>query len=130
MKSLALLVIFGCLLVPRAYAQAPQELAGTWLSPTVKFVISNTGHEWRVHGFDECRPQWCDWGEITLSLLAKAKVSKDYTHAFATWNVGPYIKNVLFKIEPAGLSAEVFTVYDPKVGRSNYLFATPLTKEK
>lgn len=129
MKSLTLLVILGCLLVPGAYAQAPEQLAGTWLSPTVKFVISNTGHEWKVRGFDECRPQWCDWGEITLSPLATSKLTKDYTHAFATWNIGPYTKNVLFKFEPGGLSVEVFTIYDPKVGRSNYLFATSLTKQ-
>ena len=57
MKSLELLLITGCLFAPGGYAQAPKQLAGTWLSPTVKFVISNTGHEWRVRGFDECRPQ-------------------------------------------------------------------------
>lgn len=129
MKSLALLVILGYLLVPGADAQAPKQLAGTWLSPTVKFVISNTGNEWRVRGFDECRPQWCDWGEITLSLVATSKLTKDYTHAFATWNVGPYTKNVLFKFEPTGLSVQVSTIYDPKTGRSSYLFDTPLTKQ-
>jgi len=129
MKSLTLLVVSGCLLIPAASAQTPKPLAGTWLSPTAKFVISDTGHEWKVRGFEDCRPEWCDWGEITLSLLATSKLSKDYTHAFAVWNVGPYTKNVLFKFEPAGLSVEVFTIYDPNVGRSSYLFATPLTKK-
>ncbi len=67
--------------------------------------------------------------KLLYRLLATSKLTKDYTHAFATWNVGPYTKNVLFKFEPGGLSVEVFTIYDPKVGRSNYLFATPLTKQ-
>jgi hypothetical protein len=133
MKKLAMLLVLGWLFATALPAQTlPEELPGTWLSPKVKFVISNTGHGWKVQGWEDCLPEWCSWGEVPLSLIATSNRSKTYTHALAVWNSfgGAYIKNVIFKFDPSGLQAEIFTVYDPNVGRSDYLYATPMTKNK
>jgi len=131
MRKLTMLVVSAWLFSAALSAQTlPEELPGTWSSPTIKFVICNTGHGWKVQGWEDCRPEWCKIGEVPLSLIATSNTSKTYTHAFAVWNNGAYAKTAIFKFDPSGLQVEIFTVYDPNVGRSDYRFATAMTKGK
>ena len=124
-----MLIVSTCLLIQGTSAQAPTHLVGTWLAPTVRFAISGTGNQLKVRGFEDCLPEWCDWGEVTLTPLAPTQFSKDFNGGYATWNVGPYRRSVIFKVEPTGLSAEVLTLYDPNTGRSNNVFTTSMTKK-
>jgi|SRR5579871_1312680 len=129
MRKLTLLVLSAWLFAAAFPAQTLPELPGTWASSKVKFAISNTGQGWKVRGWEDCLPEWCDWGEVPLSLIATSNTSRTYTHALATWNNGVYSKNVVFKFDPSGLQVEIFTVYVPNAGRSDYLYATPMKKE-
>lgn len=133
MKTLATWTVGIWLLAAALPAQTlPNELPGTWSSPKVKFVFSNTDGGWKVEAWDECRPEWCKWGEVPLSLVATSNQSKTYTQAFAVWHAFDvaYTKYVIFKFNPSGLEAEIYTVYNPNVGRSDFVHAAPLTKNK
>jgi hypothetical protein len=139
MRKLVTLLASCWILASVLAAQAPEELSGTWSSPNVKFIISKSpGHGWKVQASDDCLPRWCDWGEVPLSLIVTSAdgqrpapaAAKTYTHAFAVWSVGPYSKNVVFNFDPAGVQAEIFTVYDPNTGRTDYRYVARLTRSK
>jgi hypothetical protein len=108
----------------------PELLPGTWESAEVHLVFSTDGRNWRVHGWGVCHPEWCDWGETDVALMAPSVESKAYTHAFAEWRHGFATAYAVIKLEQAGLAVELYTVFHDQSGRSDFRHFTFLTWKK
>ena len=126
------LAILGWLIanVSVVFAQTTSDnFQGTWLSSSQKFAISNNGQQLTVRGWGSCQPEWCDWGEVPLSLIAPSVESKAYTHALAVWEKGFQTKYAVITFQKQGLLIELFTVFHDGSGRSNYRSSGLLTPE-
>jgi len=106
----------------------PDRLPGTWQSGDYKLVITSSEQKLTVHGFGKCHPEWCDWGEVPLSLIAPSIRSKDYTHALALWSNDWRTTVAVVRVEQEGLAVEFFKVFHDNSGRSNYHSVTVLKR--
>jgi hypothetical protein len=127
-RRVRLLVSLLALSVPALAQIVPERLPGTWQSEDYKLVITSSGQELSVHGFGKCHPEWCDWGEVPLSLIAPSIRSKDYTHAWTLWRNGSITTVAVVRAEEEGLYVEFFVVFHDSSGRSNYRHTTLLKR--
>lgn len=129
LRLLISVLLLSIPIVPAVLGQlVPDRLPGTWQSEQQKLVITGNGQELRVHGWGKCHPEWCDWGEVPLSLIAPSIKSKAYTHALALWHNDWRTTVAVVRVDQEVLSVEFFKVFHDNSDRSNYRNAALLRR--
>lgn len=98
---------------------------GVWLNSDQnthglkKLEITTEAARWRIQAWGSCQPKDCDWGKVELIWLAPSVISKDYTHAFAKWELGFTTIHMLLQTEENQLRVQTIYIRDAR-DRSDY----------
>jgi hypothetical protein len=94
--------------------------AGTWLTDTPatgvpQLVIRNDGGQLFVHGYGDCTPTFCDWGEVSTSIddAAAGSITVIWDFSFKTTQI------VLTRVDANHVHASVFHDYTVADGRTD-----------
>lgn len=101
-----------------AQAVVPEyEYEGVWVNPDQNklglknMVITSEGARFYVQAWENCHPKECDWGKVEITWLAPSVISRDYTHAFAKWDLGLRSNYLLIQKEGEQLRIQTINIF-------------------